>query len=226
MKKKIALAAKPAQRTTSSGKIVSNKLLLSASEAEFHAIEKCLEFVNLPGHLNLHQPDQPLKYAYFPNSGMISLVVVTEDGRTVEVGVVGNEGCSGAALLFDVKSSPVREVVQIRGMGRYAGILGLQISQTAACNRLHTVEQRLARWLLVTRDRVDSEFLPITHDFLATMLGTDRPTVSLTAHAMQKNHVLQYKRGAVKIVSLKKLEACACECYEVIRRFNPVLGLA
>jgi CRP-like cAMP-binding protein len=249
MKWKVIVPAKPAERMISSGKVVRHRILLSISESEFQLVEPCLEYVNLPDHLNLHQPDHRLQYAYFPNSGMISLVVVTEDGRTVEVGVVGSEGFSGAPLLFGLKTSPIREVVQIAGngfriraaaiedclasapelrtaMGRYAVILGMQISQTAACNRLHTVEQRLARWLLVTRDRVDSEFLPITHDFLATMLGTDRPTVSLTANTLQKNHVLQYKRGAVKIVNRKKLEACACECYEVIQRFNPMLGLS
>ncbi|MGC1171417.1 MAG: helix-turn-helix domain-containing protein, partial [Candidatus Acidiferrales bacterium] len=145
--------------------------------------------------------------------------------------------------------SSVREVVQIAGdgfrigasaveklmrnapelrmtMGRYEVILGMQISQTAACNRLHSIEQRLARWLLVTRDRVESEFLPITHDFLATMLGTDRPTVSLTASTMQKKGILEYKRGAVKILDRPKLQACACECYQVIEQFNPLLGLS
>jgi len=99
-------------------------------------------------------------------------------------------------------------------LSRYAVIQSMQVAQTAACNRLHNVEQRLARWLLMTQDRVDSGALPITHDFLATMLGTDRPSVSLAAGVLQS---IEYTRGAVKVVSRKHLEDVACECYAVIR---------
>ena len=237
-----------AQRTGPQGHLVTNNLLLSLPNHEFEQVRPALEFLDLPDHLKLHEPGQNVQYAYFPNRGMISLVVVTEDGRTVEVGVVGREGFAGAALAVGLRTSSVREVVQIAGdgfrigasaveglmrdapemrltMGRYAVVLGMQISQTAACNRLHSIEQRLARWLLVTRDRVESAFLPITHDFLATMLGTDRPTVSLAASTMQKKGILEYKRGAVKILDRQKLQECACECYRVIEQFNPVLGL-
>jgi CRP-like cAMP-binding protein len=110
-------------------------------------------------------------------------------------------------------------------LSRYAAIRGMQVAQTAACNRLHDIEQRLARWLLMTQDRVDSESLPITHDFLATMLGTDRPTVSLAAGVLQKKKIIEYMRGAVKIVNRKKLEASVCECYEVIRQYDGDLGM-
>jgi CRP-like cAMP-binding protein len=96
----------------------------------------------------------------------------------------------------------------------------MQVAQTAACNRLHDIEQRLARWLLMTQDRVDSGLLPITHDFLATMLGTDRPTVSLAAGVLQRKGLVEYTRGAVKIVNRKKLEDSACECYGVIQRYD------
>lgn len=248
MSQKSVLEPNVAQRTGPHGHPVANNLVLSLPDHEFDAVRPALEYLELPDHLNLHQPGQDVQYAYFPNCGMISLVVVTEDGRTVEVGVVGREGFSGAALAVGLRTSSVREVVQIGGngfrigasavehlmraapelrmlMGRYAVVLGMQISQTAACNRLHSIEQRLARWLLVTRDRVDSAYLPITHDFLATMLGTDRPTVSLAASGMQKRGILEYKRGAVKILDRKKLQECACECYGVIEQFNPVLGL-
>jgi CRP-like cAMP-binding protein len=237
-----------AERTGPHGHPITNNLLMALPDHEFELVRGALEFLDLPHHLNLHQPGQDVQYAYFPNRGMISLVVATEDGRAVEVGVVGREGFSGAALAVGLRTSSVREVVQIAGdgfrigaaaveklmrtapelrmiMGRYAVVLGMQISQTAACNRLHSVEQRLARWLLVTRDRVDSGFLPITHDFLATMLGTDRPTVSLAASVMQKKGILEYKRGAVKILDRKKLQECSCECYQVIEQFNPVLGI-
>jgi CRP-like cAMP-binding protein len=248
MSEKSVLEPIEAERTGPHGHPITNNLLLSLPDHEFELVRGELEFLDLPDHMDLHQPGQDVQYAYFPNRGMISLVVATEDGRTVEVGVVGREGFSGAALAVGLRTSSVREMVQIAGdgfrigaeavaklmrtapemrmtMGRYAVILGMQISQTAACNRLHTVEQRLARWLLVTRDRVDSGFLPITHDFLATMLGTDRPTVSLAASTMQKKGILEYKRGAVKIVDRKKLQERACECYQVIEQFNPVLGI-
>jgi CRP-like cAMP-binding protein len=102
---------------------------------------------------------------------------------------------------------------------------GMQVAQTAACNRLHDIEQRLARWLLMTQDRVDSGSLPITHDFLATMLGTDRPTVSLAAGVLQKKKLIEYTRGAVKIVNRKKLEDSACECYGVVRQYDGELGM-
>jgi len=173
---------------------------------------------------------------------------VTKDGRTVEVGVVGIEGYVGAGLAAGLSRSPVREIIQIAGDGsrimgnalqrilrsapqlqailnRHTGLQGMQVAQTAACNRLHDIQQRLSRWLLMTQDRVQSGLLPITHDFIATMMGTDRSTVSLAAAALQKKGILEYVRGAVKIVNRRKLEKCACECYEVIRQFENDLGL-
>jgi CRP-like cAMP-binding protein len=169
------------------------------------------------------------------------------DGRTAEAGVVGNEGFTGTPAAVGLSRGPLRAVVQITGDGfrikvgalqdtlestphlrmmlnRYATIRGMQVAQTAACNRLHEIKQRLARWLLMTQDRVDSGVLPITHDFLATMLGTDRPSVSLAAGVLQKNGLIEYTRGAVKIVNRKKLEAFACECYAVIRQYDGELG--
>ena len=110
-------------------------------------------------------------------------------------------------------------------LSRYAVIHGMQVAQTAACNRLHNVEQRLARWLLMAQDGVESGSLPITHDFLATMLGTDRPTVSLAAGVLQRKKIIEYTRGAVKIVNRKKLEDSACECYGVIRQYDGKFGL-
>jgi CRP-like cAMP-binding protein len=101
----------------------------------------------------------------------------------------------------------------------------MQVAQTAACNRLHPIEQRLARWLLVTQDRVNAGLLPITHDFLATMLGTDRPTLSLAAAALQKKGILRYNRGTLTILNRKALERFSCECYRAIQQFNGDLGL-
>ena len=236
-------AAAPRERTNLIGLVIQNEILSSIPENEFQLIRPHLEYVSLGRHRILHEPSQKLDFAYFPNAGLISLVVAMEDGKTVEAGVVGNEGAAGIPSAVCLTRSPLREVVQIAGNGfrvevvalqnilrstpqfqmtlsRYAVIQGMQVAQTAACNRLHDVEQRLARWLLMAQDRVKTESLFITHDFLATMLGTDRPSVSLAAGLLQKRKIIEYTRGAVKILSRKKLEGSACECYGVIRRFN------
>jgi CRP-like cAMP-binding protein len=192
--------------------------------------------VSTPPRLSLYEPNDPLEFVYFPNAGMVSLVIETEDGRTVEVGEVGKDGIAGIPAAVGMRRSQVREVVQIAGDGfrvrvdawqkvlrsspqlqqiltRYAVSQGLQIAQTAACNRLHNIEQRFARWLLITQDRVDSPTFAITHDFLATMLGTDRPTVSIAAGMLQKKGAINWTRSSVQILSRAKLEKCACECY-------------
>ncbi|HXM20687.1 MAG TPA: Crp/Fnr family transcriptional regulator [Terriglobales bacterium] len=236
------------ERTNAAGKPVSNLILLAISDSDYSSLRPHLEYVSLPNHLVLHEAGGKVEFAYFPNRGLISLVVVMKDGKTVEAGIVGNEGFTGTPAAVGLSSSPLQAVVQITGDGfrvevgalqntlesaphfrlmlsRYAAIRGMQVAQTAACNRLHDIEQRLARWLLMTQDRVDSGSLPITHDFLATMLGTDRPTVSLAASALQRKDAIEYTRGAVKIVNRKKLEDSACECYGVIQRYDGELGL-
>jgi CRP-like cAMP-binding protein len=230
------------------GRRVTNKILAAIPDGEYRSVRTHLEFVELLHHSILHEPGQKLEFAYFPNAGLISLVVAMENGKTVEVGVVGNEGAAGIPSAVSLMRSPLREMVQITGDGfrikvgtlqrllktatgfqmilsRYAVIQGMQVAQTAACNRLHDVEQRLARWLLMAQDRVDAAFLPITHDFLATMLGTDRPSVSLAAGILQRKKYIEYTRGAVKILNRRKLEGSACECYGAIRDFNTGIGL-
>jgi CRP-like cAMP-binding protein len=236
------------ERTNAAGKPVGNIILLSISDSDYSSLRPHLEYVSLPNHLVLHEGSGKLEFAYFPNRGLISLVVVTKDGRTAEAGVVGNEGFTGTPAAVGLSRSPLQEVVQITGDGfrvetaalqstlkstpdlqlmlnRYAVVQGILVAETAACNRLHDVKQRLARWLLMTQDRVDSESLPITHDFLATMLGTDRPTVSLAAGVLQREKIIEYTRGAVKIVNRQKLEDSACECYGIAQQYNGELGL-
>ena len=236
------------ERTNTDGKPVGNIILLSVSDSDYSSLRPHLEYVSLPNHLVLHEAGGELEFAYFPNRGLISLVVVMKDGKTAEAGIVGNEGFTGTLAAVGLSRSPLQAVVQITGDGfrvevgalqdtfesaphlqlmlsRYAAIQGMQVAQTAACNRLHDIQQRLARWLLMTQDRVDSGSLPITHDFLATMLGTDRPTVSLAAGVLQRKKLIEYTRGAVKIVNRKKLEDSACECYGVIQHYNGELGL-
>jgi CRP-like cAMP-binding protein len=234
---------RPGERTNPEGRPVRNKILLGIPDSEYGTVRPHLNFLDMPDHLRLHEPRVQIQYAYFPNSGMVSLVIVTAGGKSVEVGVLGKEGFAGAPLAVGLSRGISRAVVQIGGDGfrvamtalqnvlrstpqfqrlltRYAVLQGMQVAQTAACNRLHTIEQRLARWLLLAQDRVDSGQLNLTHDFLAMMLGTDRPSVSLAASVMQKKCVIEYTRGAVKILNRKQLEGFACECYGVIQQFN------
>jgi CRP-like cAMP-binding protein len=240
--------SQPSERTNTAGKQVSNKILLSISDSDYSSLRPHLEYVNLPNHLILHEAGGKIEFAYFPNRGLISLVVVMKDGKTAEAGIVGNEGFTGTPAAVGLRRSPLQAVVQITGDGfrvevgalqntlesaphlqlmlnRYAIVRSMQVAQTSACNRLHDIEQRLARWLLMTQDRVDSESLPITHDFLATMLGTGRPSVSLAAGVLQRKEIIEYTRGAVRILNRKKLEDSACECYAANQQYDGDLGM-
>ena len=245
---RIVLKRKPPQvmqagkRTNAAGKLIRNKILLAMTDVEFRVIRLHLEYVVLPSHFSLHEPHQTFRFVYFPNEGLISLVVAMANGKTVEAGVVGSEGVAGLPAVAGLSRAPLREVMQIGGngfrvkirdlkntldstpdlqriLGRSTMMLGLQVAQTAACNRLHDIDRRLARWLLMARDRVDSGTLRITHDFLATMLGTDRPSVSVAAGLFQRMNIIKYSRGAVKILNRGALEKQACECYAVIQRY-------
>jgi CRP-like cAMP-binding protein len=166
------------ERSSPQGKPVCNRILLALPDNEFRSIRPHLESLLLPHHRLLYEPNRKIDFLYFPNRGLISLVIVMEDGKTVEVAVLGREGFAGVPAVFGLTRSTVREVVQIAGdgfkikaaafrqalrsspllqaaLGRYAVVLAMQISQTAACNRLHDIERRLARWLLMAQDRVD-----------------------------------------------------------------------
>jgi len=179
---------------------------------------------------------------------MASLVILTRDGRSVEVAIVGKEAMVGTPLGVGLDRGPYRAVVQITGsdcriksdllidalqhtpelrllLNRYVLIQGLQLAQIAACNRLHEIEQRLARWLLMCQDRVDSDILLVTHDFLAQMLGTGRPSVSLAAGILQRSGMIENLRGQVRIVNRSALENAACECYKVLKQFNGSLWI-
>lgn len=234
------------ERTGPQGKPIANRILLSLGDREFRSVRNQLEFVGLAHHTILHEGNRKNGCVYFPDDGLISLVVVARNGKTAEAGVVGNEGMVGLEAVFGLKRSPLREIVQIAGtahrisgsslqtmlrtfpelllrFSKFAIVNRMQISQTAACNRLHAVEKRLARWLLMSQDRVQSGFLPMTHDFLATMLGTDRGSVTEVASTLQKRRIIQYTRGSVRILNRKALERTSCECYEVIREYNSEL---
>lgn len=234
------------ERTNGEGKPIGNSILLSIPDEEFNVLRRDLQYVDLPHHTVLHEPRQKIEFVYFLNEGMVSLVFKTKGGESVEVGVVGKEGFTPIPVIAGLRSSPHQAIMQISGngfrmavetlqsqlessprlqaaMNRYSTVHSLQVAQTAGCNRLHDLEQRLARWLLLTQDRVGSGLLRITHEFLATMLGTDRPSVTLAAGALQKKKIIEYTHGSVKVLNRKKLESSACECYSVIQHFNAEL---
>jgi CRP-like cAMP-binding protein len=225
-----------------------NLILSSIPESEFQLLQPHLEYVAFEPGQQLHEPSQGIHFAYFPNCGLVSLLVGTDDGKTVEVGVLGYEGMTGAALCAGLSRTLHRAVIEVEGNGfrlaadalqnalrfaphlqdtanRFSAIQGMQHAQTAACNRMHNVEERLARWLLIADDRVNLDVLHVTHDFLSAMLGTDRPTVSSAANRLQEHGVIEYSRGKLRIVDRKKLEELACECYRNMRQFNRDLGL-
>jgi CRP-like cAMP-binding protein len=233
----------PGERTGPDGKAIANKVLLSLTPRQFRLVRPRLKFQTLAHHDILHESGRKVDFIYFPNDGLISLVIVMANGKTAEAGVVGNEGVVGLEGAFGLKRSPIREIVQISGtayrvaaekmqkifqsdpeillrFSRFALINRMQVSQTAACNRLHEVEKRLARWLLMSQDRVESGLIPMTHDFLATMLGTDRGSVTTAAGILQKQKIIEYTRGSVRVLNRKALEECACECYSLIREYN------
>lgn len=236
-------ALPPMARTNPEGRPVANKILLALPDEEFRTIRPHLHFLDLPRHLILHEPHRALKFAYFPNAGVISLVIEMKDGKSAEAGLLGNDGASGLSAILGLKKSPILQVVQVAGDGfrvridtlrgilrstpqfqiilrHFAAGLAIQISQTAACNRLHKIEERLARWLLMAQDRVSSEIVLITHDFLAMMLGTDRSSVTVASGVLQRKQIIQVARGAIKIVNRKKLEQFACECYAIVKQYD------
>ncbi len=235
-------------RTDAAGKAVNNVILLSLPDEEYNLLRPHLEPAELPQYHVLHEPGEKINFGYFLNEGMTSLVALSADGRSVEVGIVGREGMVGMSIAVGLLRGTFRAIMQMSGCGVrirseifqevlfcapklqselscFALMHGMQVAQLAACNRLHDIEQRLARWLLMCQDRVDSPLLPLTHEFLAQMLGTGRPSVSLAAAALENAGLIENSRGSVKVLNRKGLEQAACECYRVIQNFNGGLGL-
>jgi CRP-like cAMP-binding protein len=221
---------------------------LSLPDQEYNLLRPYLEPADLPQYEILHESGEKIDFTYFLNQGMTSLVALSGDGRSVEVGIVGKEGMIGMSLTVGLRQGVFRAIMQMPGSGlriraevfqevllsasalrselsRFALMHGIQVAQLAACNRLHELEQRLARWLLMCQDRVDTPLLPLTHEFLAQMLGTGRPSVSLAVGILENAGTIENLRGTVKILNRKSLEQAACECYGIIQRFNGGLGL-
>jgi CRP-like cAMP-binding protein len=220
---------------------VKSRILLSLPSAEWHKIHPRLEFVPLKVSRVVHEAGETIKSGYFVNTGMMSVLAVQPDGKSVEVGLIGNEGFVGLPLLVGYSTSPTRVVTQGDGgayrcdarvlqqllrespelqqqLQRFAQQLAMQTTQIAACNRLHEVEERLARWILMSADRIHSEQLPLTQEFLSQMLGTRRSSVTVAAGALQKAGLISYGRGNIAILNRKKLEEAACDCYRIVQQ--------
>jgi CRP-like cAMP-binding protein len=223
------------------GNSLTNKILLHLARKDCNQILSRLEFVRLKLHQVLHEPGETIKSGYFVNAGMISILAIQPDGKSVEVGLIGREGFVGLPLLLGYHSSPTRAVTQGDGsafrcdavtlrqllhefpeletqLHRFAYQLAMQTTQIAACNRLHDVEERLARWILMSHDRIVSDKLPLTQEFMAQMLGTRRSSVTVAAGALQKARLIAYTRGSVTILNRQKLEAAACDCYGIVQQ--------
>jgi CRP-like cAMP-binding protein len=215
----------------------TNNLLAALPPADYSRLAPTLEIIPLKLKEFLHKPDEPISHVYFPGGGFASVVTVLEDGMMVEVATIGREGMVGSSAVLNGDPSPSATMVQAetdtcykmavsvfrnemdrRGafhdlLVRYTQALGGFIMQSTACNAVHSVEQRLSRWLLLAHDRIGQDEFPLTQEFVAMMLGTARPTVTLVAGTLQKAGLITYHRGHVAIVDREKLEGAACECY-------------
>jgi CRP-like cAMP-binding protein len=234
-----AKIASPFSGKDGDGREAGNLILRGLLRKECTQIFSSLEFVRLRLHQVLHEAGEPIKSGYFLNEGLGSVLTTQPHGKTVEVGLIGKEGFVGVPVIFGFKTSGLRVVTQADGTGyridvatllgilpkcpelekqlqRFSMILAMQSTQLVACNRLHGVEERLARWLLMSQDRVASETLPLTQEFLARMLGTRRASVTVAAGALQKAGLIRYSRGSVGILDRARLEKKACHCYDVI----------
>ena len=228
-------------RNDGDGNHIQNEILLDLPRNECDALLAKLEFVRLKTHHVLHEPGDTLKSAYFCNSGLVSILNVFSDGKSVEVGLVGKEGFIGLPLVAGFRTAPTRAMAQIdatafrvdgdalkamlrqcpsldQRLQQFSQVMTMQATQIAACNRLHEVEERLARWLLMSADRVGSNSLLLTQEFLAQMLGTRRSSVTVSAGILQKAGLIAHNRGDIRIVNRRKLEEAACECYGIMQR--------
>lgn len=225
-----------------------NGILRALPKAEIARLAPHLTFLDLAVNHTLQEPNEEITHAYFLESGLASVVVEMETGSTVETGITGKEGLVGFCLLLGTNSMPTRTFMQIPGTGykikarhlkeefENSGTLRkqtnvyiqahlMQTGQTAACNRLHDIAERLARWLLMCHDRMDSDNFYITHEFLGHMLGTPRSTVTLAAGILQKAGLVDYSRGKLNVCDRQGLEKVACECYAMVRKEFDRLGI-
>ena len=219
----------------------SNRILAALPQAEFEALEPHLELVPMALGQMLYEPGSPQRYAYFPTTAIASLHYVTESGASAETAGVGNEGMVGVSIFMGGNTTSSSAVVQTAGFGyrmergrlkeefgragilqnlllRYTQALMTQMAQTAACNRHHSVEQQLCRWLLLTMDRLPDRELVMTQELVASMLGVRRESVTETAGQLQTAGYIRYRRGQIAVRNRAGLERHACECYGVVKK--------
>ncbi|OUL36801.1 Crp/Fnr family transcriptional regulator [Nostoc sp. T09] len=217
-----------------------NRLLASLPAYEYERLLPHLKFVSLSSGQVLYHAEEPITQVYFPKNSVVSIVITTENGSTVEVGLVGNEGMVGIPVILGGKTTTTSGVVQIPGdamqinadilkieferggplqklLLRYVQAMYAQVSQAAVCNRLHTLEARLARWLLTASDRIQSDKLPLTQEYISHMLGVRRSGVTVAAGTLSEQGIISYHRGLITILNREGLEAISCECYRLIK---------
>lgn len=219
---------------------LTNRVLASIPPKSYKRLHEQLEPVTVDFGQVLYEPGEAIEHVYFPIDCLISLLTAVDKRRSLEVGMVGNEGMAGMPFILGMGVSGVRALVQGGGSAlrmasapfriefernpplqdalyRYTYALMAQISQTAACNRFHDAEARLARWLLMTRDRVKADAFPLTQEFLAHMLGVRREGVTEAASALKHRKLIAYSRGNIEILDIKGLKASSCVCYQIVR---------
>lgn len=218
-----------------------NHLLGALPAADFERLQPHLRTTELPLGSVLYESGSQMRHVYFPVSGLVSLLYTLEDGATAEIAVIGNDGCVGIAILLGGGSTPSRAVVQIEGYAyripsdivlaefqkggevhqlllRYVQSLMTQMTQTAVCNRHHSVEQQLSRWLLLSLDRVPTNEVRMTQELISNMLGVRRGGVTGAARALKEAGLIEYSRGRIWVPDRARLEAHSCECYAVVKR--------
>jgi CRP-like cAMP-binding protein len=219
----------------------ANHLLATLPEEDLERLRQHMRYTPLALGCVLFESGAPMRDVYFPVSGLVSLIYCLEDGGTAEIAVVGNDGCVGVAILLGGETTPSRAIVQIAGSAyriaapvllagfrrggptarvllRYIQSLMTQMAQTAVCNRHHTVEQQLCRWLLLSLDRVPSNRIDMTQQLISNMLGVRRAGITQAASKLQAAGLIEYRRGHITVPDRVKLEAHACECYAVVKR--------
>jgi CRP-like cAMP-binding protein len=217
-----------------------NRLLAAIPAAEFQRLSQHLELVELSLGQALYESGGRLEHVYFPTTCIVSLLYVLENGASAEIAVVGNEGILGISLFMGGETTPSRAVVQSAGFGyrlrapllkeefnragpllrlllRYTQALITQMTQTAVCNRHHSIEQQLCRWLLLSLDRLSSSSLTMTQELIANMLGVRREGVTVAARSLQRAGLIRYRRGRIDVLDRPGLEKAVCECYGVVK---------
>ena len=220
---------------------IRNRLLRRLPPGELERLGPQLEWVPLTLHLPFITTDKPVGHVHFIETGTVSMITVLEDGQQIEVGLVGPEGFVGLPVLLGAPTSPLEGLVQVQGgalrmpaeafrdalrelpallglLLRYVDAFHFQVTQSAACNGRHPIEQRLARWMLMAQDRSEADAFPMTQEFLSHMLGVQRPGVTLAVGALRRAGLIQHERGRMQVLDRAGLEQASCECYAAVQR--------